>query len=91
MNLDYYKDKLRNALYEYVDTAAEVDPEMSNNMTQEEPVKSNKKQNNVNDLSHIHPGGQSPMRDGMPRLAAPTKSLISPHIFLQPKPIQKSK
>jgi hypothetical protein len=89
MNLDYYKNKLRNALYEYATVG--VDPEVSDDMTEEEPVESNKKENNINDLTHVHPGGQSPLRNGVPRLAAPTKSLTSPHMFLEPKPIQKLK
>ena len=91
MNLDYYKNILRNALYEYLDTEAEVDPEVSNDVTQEEPVKSTKKENNINDLTHVHPGGKSPLRNGVPRLSAPSKSLTSPHVFLEPKHIQKSK
>ena len=81
MNLDYYKNKLRNALYEY--STVGVDPEIS--------VESTKKENNINDLTHVHPGGKSPLRNGVPRLSAPSKSLTSPHVFLEPKPTPTQK
>ena len=89
MNLDYYKNKLRNALYEY--STVGVDPEISDDVTEEPPVESTKKENNINDLTHVHPGGTSPLRNGVPRLSAPSKSLTSPHLFLEPKPTPTQK